>query len=1369
MSAQDLNAEREKIRREIEELEKSLNPNVATIDIVLSDSSLDSNSDEDDLEDDDSDIQGKEEEHGSDDDLGNSLPENPETCLQMNLVYQEVIQEKIEEVDILISQNREQQGPPANEDTRAKAAQGIKSFEDLIITKWKNREKNLLSRSVISDRLQRLLQPKLMKLDYLNQKLEKSQVEMEKQILVKQIKETERELENLNQLPEETLVGNRLDEHDWEKISNINFEGTRNPTEIRKFWQNCEHPSISKREWSEEEIEKLKTIAAEHNCLDWQTIAQKLGTNRSAFQCLQKFQAYNKDFKRKEWTKEEDQMLSYLVQEMRVGSHIPYRKMAYYMEARDSSQLLYRWTKSVDPNLKKGTWTPEEDALLLKAVDKYGACDWYKIRTEVPGRSDSQCRDRYLYALHNYLKKGKWSPEEVQNFIQLTEKHGVGCWAKIASELPHRSATQCLSKWKVVIGTKRKKHRPAKPLRKRQRRRAPSTSSSESSSEYSELELTDEPTGESSQREDDAVKVWTVPRIELWTPTSKNAAEVKKSRHLLPARSRSITAKEIARLASKVPVGEAEEQVVEESAQSNTALKGSGDSQPTAGGGEKDPADAANKASKTSMDGLRVSLDDVKRVLRRKTYIPPMRRRRRQRQAPVSASKIVSGPATSPLALQQPAARRDQRAKEVLQRDLDRRLLLAVIPWMDSSMLPCTADLGRAAGRRTKADEIQDRLWSVPFTSTPVFTLFIQLFQIDTNGCMKVIRERKSRQSELLRAVVGGTRRPLQTASNARKSTGQPARPCPPVVNAAAPKALVALQAQKGLAVISTGAPSRLPQAPVPFVPKPKPKTVSELLREKRLRESKATKDAQRTVILAPQMLVSPSVVIQPQVASDAQAKSELPGAGLPDKTSAKAQDAPKPLPTLASIVVSVPPSQMPAVGSAENTRPPLERKAKRKASAAENSGSGTDNGPSQGLRKAPAPNGGSSAPVQDQAFAPQRIMLVAPAQIPANGEAGAKEGSSALSLLGSQQRTITLVPSVAAPQSGPGAASNSVLPITWVVTPQGLVAVSVQTITEVSGQEKQPETGTGVGTSLNRGLAGKASQAKITLLTALPASAGSSRPPPSCAGPEERSLPLAEGAPSSSPTKEAPSNPPTVVKNRPIAPRPPSVQQTDSAPPLFAPFHEKNLLDFSLLSLEAVTAVREWLQGKEGVQIPLLERSFPYLPPFQCSLRTLSGLLLQREALEQSAARLVASEDRAEGEDAPASQGALRELVQQRLKDNPAFLLLKARFLAVFTLPAALATLPPPRATTTFSRGWRQDSDSEEESLLSSDKEGATAAELDGPAGTEPGRDHAALPDQVSGSQASPAASASDDGTDQASVLRPRRSSRLRKRRWQL
>ena len=49
----------------------------------------------------------------------------------------------------------------------------------------------------------------------------------------------------------------------------LQFEGGRSTEEIRKFWQNHEHPSINKQEWSEQEVAQLKAVAAKHGHLDW--------------------------------------------------------------------------------------------------------------------------------------------------------------------------------------------------------------------------------------------------------------------------------------------------------------------------------------------------------------------------------------------------------------------------------------------------------------------------------------------------------------------------------------------------------------------------------------------------------------------------------------------------------------------------------------------------------------------------------------------------------------------------------------------------------------------------------------------------------------------------------------------------------------------------------------------------------------------------------------------------------------------------------------------------------------------------------------------------------------------------------------------
>lgn len=142
-------------------------------------------------------------------------------------------------------------------------------------------------------------------------------------------------------------------------------------------------------------------------------------------------------------------------------------------------------------------------------------------------------------------------------------------------------------------------------------------------------------------------------------------------------------------------------------------------------------------------------------------------------------------------------------------------------------------------------------------------------------------------------------------------------------------------------------------------------------------------------------------------------------------------------------------------------------------------------------------------------------------------------------------------------------------------------------------------------------------------------------------------------------------------------------------------PGPEKGALDLGLLSQESEAATWQWLRGQQGVHVPPLGNRLPYQPPTLSSLRALSNLLLHKKALEHKASSLGAS----------GAAGALQaslELVRRQLQDSPAYLLLKARFLAAFTLPALLATMAPHGVHTTLSVTTRASSESEDEDLLS-------------------------------------------------------------------
>ncbi|NXP90557.1 SNPC4 protein, partial [Passerina amoena] len=1194
-------------------------------------------------------------------------------------------------------------GPPPNEEAKEKAAQGIKSFEQLHSSKWKAAEKTLLQKSVVSDRLQRLLQPKLLKLSYWNHKLEKIKTETEKETLEKQIKDLEQEIEAINQLPESDLIGNRFDEHDWDKISNIHFDGQRSSEELRKFWQNWEHPSINKEEWTEEELDRLKQIAAEHDCLDWQSIAQELGTNRTPFQCLQKYQLYNKDLKRKEWTKEEDQMLLELVQEMRVGSHIPYKKIAYYMEGRDSAQLIYRWTKSVDPSLKKGPWTPEEDAMLMAAVKKYKEKDWYKIRREVPGRSDAQCRDRYLKALHWDVKKGRWSLEEEEQLIELVQKHGLGHWSKIASELPHRTGAQCQSKWTVMIGSKvlwescyKKRSGATK------RRHAEESSSSSESNSEEELELAN---NSEEEKVTTRKEKFAVPSIDLWIPTGTDEQESTRERdqiQSLLSAARAGTGSSC----SEVPrAGCGGDRAADKSSELSTVLMGIANACST---------DVL--ASQCGKHVLRVSLEEVRTILRNNTSF--------QRKL-VSASCVLSALVTllaMPAGVAAAVGQDAQGLQELPRRawrwnrehwrrlNLDRKLLMAVTPWLGNVLLPRTLRAGRMAFHHTKAAAIHEKVKSVGLTSTPLFALLIQLLQIDTKGCMRIIKERNLRQLELLKA---NAKSPQQR--NSQQGIPKSAVRRPPALRARASPT----GALESCALALQGAPPAQGQ-------RHRVKTVSELLQEKRWRKFQAMAAMQRTVLVAPQVLVSGPLIIQhsaQQIIPSAQAgsspaaaagtDSRVQGSPVPTRTSA-AGSAPAPVPENHSSAV---PETGESPGCSQGTDLQSSKELPKK----------------EALGSSPEGRSGTS-----------QLSLPTPV-------------TSELESNGPQQRPVSLLPALVTPQAASPVIPSSILPFKWVVTPQGLLPSPVQTVvgvpqgmpaapggsqgqtavtsngnvsalggTPVPAEANPPHPSSAETKGPSSQLAGvplgKAADQSTNLLPVTPVSAGCTTSSVSAATPAcsdgSSTAPDSSAAPAASPALWAVLLPQTqppgstqgsdsqpvprssacsgaqALRNRPIASKPPS---TDVPPQPSTSHAQKNLLDFSLISLEDQGLVKEWLSGKQGVQVPPLQTRLPYLPPFLCSIKTLSGLLVQKAALEVQAASLLASEASGDGGTGDLFH-AVGELVQQKLGDNPAYLLLKARFLAAFTLPAVLATLSPPRVTTTVSPGMQLEESDEEE-----------------------------------------------------------------------
>jgi hypothetical protein len=101
-------------------------------------------------------------------------------------------------------------------------------------------------------------------------------------------------------------------------------------------------------------------------------------------------------------------------------------------------QCLHRWTKILKPGLTKGPWTIEEDRKLLEWIRMEGPYKWSQCSEFIQGRSGKQCRERWFNTLNPEVKKGGWSAEEDYTIFKFFSQYGSK-WSKIAINLPGRT------------------------------------------------------------------------------------------------------------------------------------------------------------------------------------------------------------------------------------------------------------------------------------------------------------------------------------------------------------------------------------------------------------------------------------------------------------------------------------------------------------------------------------------------------------------------------------------------------------------------------------------------------------------------------------------------------------------------------------------------------------------------------------------------------------------------------------------------------------------------------------------------------------------------------------------------------------------
>eukprot|EP00929_Paragymnodinium_shiwhaense_P119365 TRINITY_DN91256_c0_g1_i1.p1 TRINITY_DN91256_c0_g1~~TRINITY_DN91256_c0_g1_i1.p1 ORF type:complete len:571 (-),score=125.84 TRINITY_DN91256_c0_g1_i1:153-1865(-) len=201
-------------------------------------------------------------------------------------------------------------------------------------------------------------------------------------------------------------------------------------------------PNLSHGPFTKLEDKAILMLAAQHGNFEWNEVAKQLGTGRTAWSCFQRFQqVLNPKIGATSWSPAECAVHRFWSSMVNPGQHGPDVSARLGLECFDSAQCLMKWNRSLWPGMRRGGCSHAETRRLQLATQVYGRGNHHMIGRHMKGRSVSSTgHHSSTMKFQGLTRYPKFTPEEDEVLLAAVEKYGINNWSLMKLDLPGRTA-----------------------------------------------------------------------------------------------------------------------------------------------------------------------------------------------------------------------------------------------------------------------------------------------------------------------------------------------------------------------------------------------------------------------------------------------------------------------------------------------------------------------------------------------------------------------------------------------------------------------------------------------------------------------------------------------------------------------------------------------------------------------------------------------------------------------------------------------------------------------------------------------------------------------------------------------------------------